>query len=108
VLAVGGWTHVHIAGQSLAVVHVTMLASQCDVLSVVHPQSGSETPESTPVGGEGGDEFDAAGVGTPPPPELALPPSIDPVPAEPVHQHCWSGTQEKPSPQSEATWQGGT
>jgi hypothetical protein len=69
-LAVGGWTHAHIAGQSLAALHVIILASQCDVLSAVHPQVGGETPESSPGAGEG-----AELGGVDPPPLLAVPAS---------------------------------
>jgi len=86
----GGCTHVHIAGQSAFVVHVTVLTTQREV--PVGAQVHVGAPASSAGTGGGGDASGAAEGD----PVVCAPTTV----ALPLHPQLSSGMQVNPAPQS--------
>jgi hypothetical protein len=87
---------VHVEGQSLSVVQDTATTWQDDVESVVVVQLGLDASTVGVVGVPGGDATE----------DPSVLPDADPADPPPEHSVEVSGTQVKPEPQSDATWQG--
>ena len=87
---------VHVEGQSVTVVQGIATTWQDDVESVVVVQLGLEASTAGVVPVLGGDAAE----------DPSVLPDADPADPPPEHSVAVSGTQVKPGPQSEATWQG--
>jgi hypothetical protein len=87
---------VHVEGQSVSVVQGMATTWQDDVESVVVVQTGLEASRTGVVPVLGGDAGE----------DPSVLPGADPAAPPPEHSVAVSGTQVKPGPQSEATWQG--